>query len=102
MARRPPDQNRAGTLFRLAARSLHRDQAAMADYLRRMKAKAGPAAAATAHQVVIISYAMVRNKMEYDSRFGHKATRYATNDSGRGSNNKPPSEAAGDRSLSHL
>ena len=31
-------KNRAGTLFRLAAHSLHRDQTPLGDYLRRMKA----------------------------------------------------------------
>jgi transposase len=61
-------KNRAGTLFRLAAHSLHRDQTPMGDYLRRMKAKLGPAAAttATAHKVAIIFYTMVRNQVEYD------------------------------------
>ncbi len=51
-------KNRAGTLFRLAAHSLHRDQTPMGDYLRRMKAKLGPAAAttATAHKIAIIFY----------------------------------------------
>jgi oligopeptidase B len=41
-------RNRAGTLFRMAAYSLHRDQSPIGDYLRRMKAKLGPAAATTA------------------------------------------------------
>jgi transposase len=40
-------KNRAGTLFRLAAHLLHRDPTPMGDYLRRMKAKLGPAAAIT-------------------------------------------------------
>ena len=62
-------KNRAGTLFRLAAHSLHRDQTPMGDYLRRMKAKLGPAAAttATAHKVAIIFYTMVKNQVEYDA-----------------------------------
>jgi transposase len=62
-------KNRAGTLFRLAAHSLHRDQTPMGDYLRRMKAKLGPAAAttATAHKIAIIFYTMVKNQVEYDA-----------------------------------
>jgi transposase len=62
-------KNRAGTLFRLAAHSLHRDQTPMGDYLRRMKAKLGPAAAttATAHKIAIIFYTMVKNQAEYDA-----------------------------------
>ena len=40
--------NRAGDLFRMAAYSLHHDPSPMGDYLRRMKAKLGPAGATTA------------------------------------------------------
>lgn len=62
-------KNRAGTLFRLAAHSLHRDKTPMGDYLRRMKAKLGPAAAttATAHKIAIIFYTMVKTQVEYDA-----------------------------------
>ncbi len=62
-------KNRAGTLFRLAAHSLHRDQTPLGDYLRRMKAKLGPAAAttATAHKIAIIFYTMVKKQLEYDA-----------------------------------
>ena len=62
-------KNRAGTLFRLAAHSLHRDQTPMGHYLRRMKAKLGPAAAttATAHKIAIIFYTMVKKQVEYDA-----------------------------------
>jgi transposase len=62
-------KNRAGTLFRLAAHSLHRDKTPLGDYLRRMKAKLGPAAAttATAHKIAIIFYTMVRKQVEYDA-----------------------------------
>ena len=62
-------KNRAGTLFRLAAHSLHRDKTPLGDYLRRMKAKLGPAAAttATAHKVAIIFYTMVKKQVEYDT-----------------------------------
>jgi len=61
-------KNRAGTLFRMAAYSLHRDQSPIGDYLRRMKAKLGPAAAttATAHKIAIIFYTMVSRQVEYD------------------------------------
>lgn len=62
-------KNRAGTLFRLAAYALHHDQSPMGDYLRRMKAKLGPAAAttATAHKIAIIFYTMVKKQVEYDA-----------------------------------
>lgn len=62
-------KNRAGTLFRLAAHSLHHDPSPMGDYLRRMKAKLGPAAAttATAHKIAIIFYTMVKHQVEYDA-----------------------------------
>ncbi len=68
MARVRRTKNRAGTLFRLAAHSLHRNQSPRGDYLRRMKAKLGPAAAttATAHKIAIIFYTMVKNQVEYD------------------------------------
>lgn len=61
-------KNRAGTLFRLAAYGLHRDRTRMGDYLRRMKAKLGPAGAttATAHKIAVIFYTMVKNQVEYD------------------------------------
>ena len=60
--------NRAGDLFRLAAYSLHHDESALGDYLRRMKSKLGPAGAttATAHKIAIIFYTMVKNQLEYD------------------------------------
>ena len=40
----------------------------MGSYLRRMKAKLGPAAAttATAHKIAIIFYTLVRRRLEYD------------------------------------
>lgn len=61
-------KNRAGTLFRLAAHGLHRDQTRMGDYLRRMKAKLGPpgATTATGHKIAVIFYTMVKNQTEYD------------------------------------
>ena len=62
-------KNRAGTLFRLAAHSLHHNQTPMGDYLRRMKAKLGPAAAitATARKIATISHTMVSKQVEYDA-----------------------------------
>ena len=62
-------KSRAGTLFRLAAHSLHHDPSPMGDYLRRMKAKLGPAAAptATAHKIAIIFFTMVSKQVEYDA-----------------------------------
>jgi transposase len=51
----------------------------MGNYLRRMKAKLGPAAAttATAHKIAIIFYTMVKNQVEYDE------TNWATRDAER-------------------
>jgi len=66
--------NRAGTLFRMAASSLYREQSPIGDYLRRMKAKLGPAAGttATAHKIAIIFYTMVKNQVEYDATLWKK------------------------------
>ena len=61
-------KNRAAQIFRLAAYGLHRSQTLLGDYLRRMKAKLGPAAAitATARKIAVIFYTMVKNQVEYD------------------------------------
>lgn len=61
-------KNRAGQMFRLAANSLHHNQTPLGHYLRRMKAKLGPAGAitATARKIAIIFYTMVKNQLEYD------------------------------------
>ena len=61
-------QNQAGQLFRQAAYSLHHSLTPMGDYLRRMKARLGPAAAitATAHKIAVIFYTIVKNQVEYD------------------------------------
>src|SRR3982074_3097204 len=47
----------------------HHDQTPMGHYLRRMKAKLGPAGAttATAHKIAIIFYTMVKQQVEYDA-----------------------------------
>ena len=60
--------NRAGQLFRLAAHSLHRSSTPLGAYLRRMKARLGPAPAttATAHKIAITFYTMIRKQVEYD------------------------------------
>ena len=61
--------NRAGQMFRLAANSLHHNNTPLGEYLRRMKAKLGPAGAitATARKIAIIFYTMVKNQVEYDA-----------------------------------
>lgn len=60
--------NRAGQLFRMAAYPLHRSLSPMGTYLRRMKAKLGPAGAtmATARKIAVIFYTMVTQQLEYD------------------------------------
>jgi transposase len=75
-------KNRAGTLFRMAACSLYREQAPIGDYLRRMKAKLGPAAGTTAraHKIAIIFNTM--------PRFGQDATNCARSGSTRDSIHK--------------
>ena len=72
-------KNRTGHLFRLAAYSLHHSPTPLGNYLRRMKAKLGPAAAttATAHKIAIVFYTMVKNQAEYDE------TIWATRDAER-------------------
>ena len=61
-------KNRAAQLFRMAAYGLHRSQSLLGAYLRRMKAKLGPAAAitATARKIAVIVYTMIKNQVEYD------------------------------------
>ena len=60
--------NRAAQMFRMAASSLHHNRSPLGDFLRRMKAKLGPAAGitATAHKIAIIFYALVTKQIEYD------------------------------------
>jgi transposase len=62
-------KNRAGQLFRLAAQGLHHSDTPMGDFLRRLKAKAGPKAAhkATARKIAVIFYTMVKYQREYDA-----------------------------------
>jgi transposase len=60
--------NRAAQMFRLAANSLHHNRTPLGDFLRRMKAKLGPAGGitATAHKIAIIFYTLVTKQIEYD------------------------------------
>jgi hypothetical protein len=59
----------AAQIFRLAAFGLHRSQTELGQFLRRMKAKIGPAAAitATARKIAVIFYTIVKKQIEYDS-----------------------------------
>jgi hypothetical protein len=61
-------KNRTGQLFRMAAYPLHRSLTPLGVYLRRMKAKLGPAGAtiATARKIAVIFYTMVTRQVEYD------------------------------------
>ena len=61
-------KNRAGNIFRLAAAALHHSRSPLGDFLRRMKAKLGPAAGitATAHKIAIIFFTLVTKQIEYD------------------------------------
>lgn len=60
--------NRLATALRMAAQSLHRMQSPLADWFRRMKAKLGPGAAATAtaHKLARVLYAMIKYRKPYD------------------------------------
>src|SRR6516162_627684 len=59
--------NRAATAFRLAAHGLHRSQAALGAFLRRMKARLGAPAAltATAHKLARIVYLALKHGLPY-------------------------------------
>jgi transposase len=60
-------QNRAGQVFRLAARSVSRSQTAFGAFYRRMKARQGPkkAMVATAHKIARAFYYMLKNRQPY-------------------------------------
>jgi transposase len=60
--------NRAGQIFRLAAQSLHHSQTALGDYLRRLKAKLGPAGAitATARKIATLFYTLITQQVEFN------------------------------------
>jgi transposase len=61
-------KNRVGQMFRMAAASLHHNRSPVGDFLRRMKARLGPAAGitATAHKIAVIFYTLVTKQIEYD------------------------------------
>ena len=61
-------KSRTAQIFRMAAYSLHHSETPLGGFLRRMKAKLGPAGAvrATAHKIALIFYSMVKNRREYD------------------------------------
>ena len=76
-------KSRAGQMFRLAAASLHHNDSPLGAFLRRMKAKLGPAAGitATAHKIAIVFFTLVANQTEYDEsvwaqRNQHRAQRF--------------------------
>jgi hypothetical protein len=62
-----PCKNRAAEALRMAASSLHRNQSALGAFLRRLKARLGPAKAITAvaHKIAVIIYHMIKNKKSY-------------------------------------
>jgi transposase len=61
-------KNRAATIFRLAAQSLHHSDSPLGAYYRRMRAKLGApkAITATAHKLARIYYHLVTTKQAYD------------------------------------
>jgi transposase len=65
--------NRAGQIFRLAAQSLHRSPTPIGEYLRRLKAKLGPAGAitATARKIATLFYTLVTRQVEFDHTLWH-------------------------------
>jgi hypothetical protein len=60
-------KNRAGQVFRLAARSVMRADCAFGAFYRRLKARLGPAQAivATAYKIARVVYYMLKYKVEY-------------------------------------
>ncbi len=65
-----PGGNRAGQVFRLAARSVARSQCEFGAYFRRMRAKHGPqkAIVATAHKIARVFYVMLKTGKPYQAR----------------------------------
>jgi transposase len=61
-------KNRAATVLRLAAQTLHRSSSALGNYYRRMRAKLGAPAAitATAHKLARIIYHLLTTGEPYD------------------------------------
>jgi len=79
--------NRAGQIFRLAAQSLHRSPTAMGEYLRRLKAKLGPAGAITAaaRKIARCFTLSLCAKSSLTPRFGKLQASNATSESKLGS-----------------
>jgi transposase len=61
-------KNRAAEALRMAASTLHRNQSALGAFLRRLKARLGPAKAITAvaHKLAVIIYNMMKEKKNYN------------------------------------
>ena len=76
-SRTRPTKDRAALALRLAAQSLHRSQTFLGDYFRRMKARLGPAKAATAvaHKLARIVNYMVTLQQENDETIFQKQER---------------------------
>ena len=62
-----PSNNRAATLLRIAASSLHRNQSALGAFLRRQKARLGApkAITATAYKIARLIYGLLKDCKEY-------------------------------------
>jgi transposase len=72
--------NRLSTALRMAAQSLSRMESPLGDWFRRMKAKLGATAAATAaaHKLARVLYAMIKYRKPFDpARLGNPALRLA-------------------------
>jgi transposase len=72
--------NRLATALRMAAQSLHRMQAPLGEWFRRMKAKLGAPAAATAaaHKLARVLYSMIKYRKPFDpARLGNPVLRKA-------------------------
>ena len=66
-SRTRPGANRAATMLRMAASSLHNSKGALGAYLRRMKGRLGAAQAvtATAHKLARLVYLALKNGIQY-------------------------------------
>jgi transposase len=71
-SRTKASSNRAGSAFRQAAVSVQRSDSELGAYYRRMRAKKGPASAATAtaHKIARLYYSLVKYGREYEERAG--------------------------------
>lgn len=62
-----PSSNRAATLLRIAASTLHRSQSALGAFFRRQKARLGSQAiTATAYKIARLVYHSLKNHKEYE------------------------------------